>query len=169
MNNFEDKLLNKYVGYVGQRDEYQKGVIYKALANANVLSFWLITLLMLISLIWDTYHHQFSLGTLFLLVAQQFNVYYILLKLRKTGVTDTEFYDEASYKLQTKQLQKTACFSGISFAFLFFVLMNYLLPFVEGAAIHISWKDLVIMVIQALFFGYMMYLFGKGRLKKAME
>jgi hypothetical protein len=46
----DNYLLKRYVGYVNERDEYQKSKIYQTLANANLLTMYLISLFMLISL-----------------------------------------------------------------------------------------------------------------------
>ncbi|MTD41867.1 hypothetical protein GIX45_25260 [Erwinia sp. CPCC 100877] len=70
MKSLDNYLLKRHVGYVNERDEYQKSKIYQTLTNANILTMYLISLFMLISLGWDALHQQFTLGTILLFLAQ---------------------------------------------------------------------------------------------------
>lgn len=81
MKQTEQKLLKHFVGLIDDRDEYQQKMIYKVLADANMITFILLTMSMMISFIWDAWHHIISLGTIFLFLIQQFKSYYILLKI----------------------------------------------------------------------------------------
>lgn len=51
MNKLETKLLKHYIGYEQPRDEYQQGVINETLTTANLYTFYLLTICMVISLI----------------------------------------------------------------------------------------------------------------------
>lgn len=114
MKNIEQTLLKHFVGYIDDRDEYQQKMIIKILADANMMTFILLTVCMMISFIWDAWHHTVSLGTIFLFLIQQLNSYYILVKTKKFDVLKTEVFDEDSYKKELGKIKKSAILSGIN-------------------------------------------------------
>lgn len=166
MKNLEEKLFNRYIGFIDERDEYQKSVIYKTLAKLNMYSFYLISILMLISLIFDTISHRFTFGTFALFFIQQFNAYYILIKLRKSGVDITEVYDNITYLKQLKRLKKQSIIAGIQWAFFMIIMNNYIFPMISSGDIIVNTKSVVIWSLGGLFFGVVIYFLGKGKLKK---
>ncbi|WP_107841629.1 DUF3278 domain-containing protein [Metasolibacillus meyeri] len=168
-NKLEGRLLQRYIGYLGERDEYQKSIIYKVLANANVISFALITAFMLISLSWDLYHQQFTLGTFLLLVVQQTNSYYVLFKLKKYRVNETEIYTVEEYKERIKKLKKSSFVAGLNWGLLMFVLMEYFFPMLSKESINVGWFEIILWLTGGLFFGVAMYFIAKGQLKLETE
>ncbi|KUP26412.1 hypothetical protein [Paenibacillus sp. DMB5] len=91
-------MLKPFIGYLEERDEYQQGEIHKILAGACMYAFFLTTGLMLISLVIDTLNHSFTFGTVALFLVNQFLSYFIMFRLRKTGIAETEFEIEADYE-----------------------------------------------------------------------
>lgn len=166
MKNLEEKLFNRYIGFIDERDEYQKSVIYKTLAKLNMYSFYLISILMLISLIFDTISHRFTFGTFALFFIQQLNAYYILIQLRKNGVDRTEFYDNVTYLKQVKKLKKQSIIAGIQWAFFMIIMNSYIFPSLWGENIIVNIKSIVVWSLGGLFFGVVMYFLGKLKLKK---
>lgn len=165
MKSSESKLVRRYIGYFGKRDDSQKTKIYEVLANANILTFYLTTILMLVSLIWDSIHQQFTVGTFLLFAVQQFNSYYIVFKLKKYMPQQTEFYDEESYSLAIKTLKIKGIWAGLDWGVSMFMWMTLIFPILWHDPIRITWWNSLIWVITGFFFGLTMYLFSKGQLK----
>lgn len=165
MNHLENKLLQRYVGYFGERDEYQEAKIYEILASSNILTFYLTTALMMISLIWDSIHQQYTLGTILLFGLQQFNSYYILFKLRKYKVQQTEFYDEKSYTSALKSLRTRSFWAGLQWGLSMFFLMTIVFPMLWHDPIKVGWIPILIWLLAGLFFGVSIYLISKSQLK----
>lgn len=166
MKRLEEKLFKRYIGYIDDRDEYQKSVIYMILAKLNMYLFYLTSILMLISLLFDTIHHRFTFGTFALFFIQQFNAYYILIKLRKSRVDITEFYDNNTYQNQLKKLKKQSSVAGIQWAFFMIVMNNYILPTISGDSIILNLNSFIIWILGGVFFGVIIYFFGKVKIKK---
>ena len=166
MKKLEEKLFKRYIGFIDERDEYQKSVIYKTLAKLNMYSFYLISILMLISLIFDTINHRFTFGTFALLFIQQFNAYYILIQLRKSGVDITEVYDNITYLKQLKRLKKQSVISGIQWAFFMIIMNNYIFPSLLGENIILNIKSIIIWSLGGLSFGLGLYFIEKVKLRK---
>lgn len=169
MKNLETKMLRRYVGYSGERDEYQRGKIYEILANANMLTFYLTTILMMVSLVCDSIHQQFTLGTFLLLIIQQFNSIYILVKVRKYQVQKTEYYDEESYRLAVKTLKVKGFWAGLDWGFWMFIWMTFISPSLWGDPIRVSWWNILLWSLAGFFFGFTMYLFSKSQLKIVLD
>ncbi|MBO0449175.1 DUF3278 domain-containing protein [Enterococcus sp. MJM12] len=165
MENFENKLLRSYVGYLGEREESQKVTIYKILANANMLTFYFTTILMLISLIWDSIHQQFTLGTFLLLAVQQFNSYYILFKFRKYKVQQTKFDDKEAYILAVKTLKLKGFWIGLDWGVSMFITMTFIFPTLWHDPIRVTIWNVLIWLTAGFFFGFTMYLVSKNQLK----
>lgn len=165
MKDLENKWLQRYVGYQGERDEYQKSKIFEILAHANMLMFYLTTALMMVSFIWDAIHQQYTLGTFLLLGLQQFNSYYVIFKTKKYGVQQTEFYDEKSYTLASKSLRKKSLWAGLNWGFSMFIVMTIVFPTLWHDSIRISWWNVLIYLVGGTFFGGTMYLISKSQLK----
>jgi hypothetical protein len=169
VKSLDNYLLKRYVGYVNERDEYQKSKIYQTLANANLLTMYLISLFMLISLGWDAMHQQFTLGTILLFLAQQINSYYILFKMRKYQLAHSEFYDEASYQAAAKGLKRKAVWAGANWGIIMFVMMNFVFPALGKEPIHVTWISVAIYVVTGALFGSTMYALARSQLKLIKE
>ena len=162
----EEKLFQRYIGFIDERDEYQRSVIYETLSKLNMYSFYLINTLMFISLIFDTINHTFTFGTFALLCIQQFNSYYILIKLKKKGVDTTEFYDENSYRKAIKNLRKKSIIAALQWGLSMFILMSYIFPTLEGESIRVNLISVIIWTLAGAFFGLSIYLLAKTKVKK---
>ncbi|MBC6004897.1 hypothetical protein H8891_13975 [Paeniclostridium sp. NSJ-45] len=166
MKRLEEKLFKHYIGYLDERDEYQQSVIYKTLAKVNMYSFYLISILMMGSLIFDSVNHRFTFGTVALFFIQQFNAYYISIKLRKSGVDATKFYDNTTYLLQLKKLKKQAIMAGTQWGLGMLIMMDYIFPGLEGEQIRIDLISVITWTLGGAFFGGAMYFFGKLKITK---
>lgn len=164
MKRLEEKLFKHYIGYLDERDEYQQSVIYKTIAKVNMYSFYLISILMIGSLIFDSVNHRITFGTVALFFIQQFNAYYILIKLRKNGVDETEFYDNTTYLLQLKKFKKQSVMAGTQWGLFMLIMMDYIFPVLEGEQIRIDLISVIIWIFGGAFFGGAMYLFRKRKI-----
>lgn len=166
MNKLETKLLKHYIGYEQPRDEYQQGVINETLTTANLYTFYLLTICMVISLIFDSINHKFTFGTFALFFIQQFNSYYVLSKMRKSGVDITEFDDDMDYKEQVKILRNKTIIGAIQWTLWMVVTMGYIFPTLWGDPINMDFTQIMIFICSGVLFGVLCYVFAKGKLKK---
>ena len=169
MKQTEQKLLKRFVGFIDDRDEYQQKMIYKVLADANIITFILLTISMMISFIWDAWHHTISLGTIFLFLIQQFNSYYILSKTKKYDVVKTEVFDEETYQKELRKIKRGAIIAGINWGIFMFGWMEFLFPLILHEPIELKWFNVGVWVVTSMMFGGSMYVVGKGKLKLVKE
>ncbi|AIQ44963.1 hypothetical protein R70723_02870 [Paenibacillus sp. FSL R7-0273] len=169
MNHLEKRMLKPFIGYLEERDEYQQGEIYKILAGACMYAFYLTTGLMLISLIADTINHTFTFGTIALFMVNQFLAYYIHIRLRKTGIAETEYDAEADYEQTVKALKKKFIFAGAQFGLTMLVLMEFLLPTLAGEKLDIQLVPILIWLLAGAAFGICTYFLQKRNIKMFKE
>ncbi|MFC6653480.1 DUF3278 domain-containing protein [Paenibacillus rhizoplanae] len=166
LSNMEKRMLKPFVGYMEERDEYQRGEIHRVLAGACMHALYLTSGLMLISLIMDTIHHTFTFGTMALFIVQQFVAYYILIRLRKTGVAETEYDIDADYEKTIKALKKKFFLAGAQWGFTMLVLMEFLFPALAGEKIEIHLFNILVWCIMGAAFGIITYFLQKRNIKK---
>lgn len=162
-------MLKHFVGYIEDRDEYQQGVINKVLAKACMYIFFLTTILMLISLIIDTMNHTFTFGTIALLIVQQFVSYYVFTKLKKAGITDSEYDIEADYKIKINQLKRGCLIAGAQWGFIMLVLMEFLLPTLAGEEVRLDLVSCGIWIVAGGVFGTVLYFMQRKNIKMVKE
>lgn len=165
MKKWEKKGIQHYIGYLGERDEYQQTKIYEVLAVNNMLTFYLLTIFITISFIWDVIHQQFTLGTFALFIIQQFNSGYIMFQLRKYNVLQTEFYDKKSFTTAVNNMKLKAVFAGLEWGFFMLVTNGYILPALLNEPINVNLFTIIVWAVAGCFFGLSMYFFGKKRLR----
>lgn len=166
MNKLETKLLNHYIGYLDARDEYQQSTINQIITTASIYSFYLTSILMLISFIFDATNHKLTFGTFALFVIQQFNSIYIFIRLRKSGVDKTEIDDNIEFSIQLKKLKRQCLVAGLQWGFLMIVFNKFLIPTISGEAINLGLVPILIWVCASIFFGVTMYIIGKSKIVK---
>lgn len=163
----KDQILNRFVGTMSDRDEYQKQEIYKELAYSGILLYWLCIFLMFICLLVDTYHHTLSVGTIGLLVIVMGYSVVFLQRIRKKQLDITEFTSEEEYKAAVGKLLKNSIKGGLLWGIQMFILMQYILPYIADGEIKPSWYTFLIFVVfGSTFFGGAIYLLAKSKMKK---
>lgn len=165
MNKLEQHLIKRYVGYSTERDEYQKSEIYKSLAGAGVLTFYLLSASMIVSLIFDLYQQRASFGTVALFLIQLFNEYYVIIKLNKNKANITEIYTKEDYAREVKKLKKSAVRVFLSWTITMYGLNAYLLPLLMGEVLEFKWFVLWIWTGSGIIMGLLMYFLAKSQLK----
>lgn len=109
MFTINEKLMKRNVGYANARDEYQKSVIVKFLAQCTVISFYLLLTACFISLISDVLFKRLSIATPLLFMLLLFVFMYIFTlsnRLVKTMHSQyVEVYDASQYNLFIKSLK----------------------------------------------------------------
>lgn len=129
---FEEWLVKQQIGYLGVRDEQQTATINQILVKANILTYSLLSVLMMISLVWDFHQgRQVTLGTIFLIVVQCFNTIYTTYQIRKTAVDETEFYDRKAYQIAVRRLKQRFVVRGVTWAVGLFIWLTVLIPFLK--------------------------------------
>lgn len=122
MVNINEKILQRYMGFHNQRDEYQKNEMYHVLANGTIYMFGLVTLSLITSLCWDVYFQQFSAATPILLVIQLFIYLYNTLngrKVRQEGEKELiESYNQKHYLHQLSILKGQMIYASILYSLL---------------------------------------------------
>lgn len=160
------QLYNNFIGAIDDRDEYQKQEINRELAVAGMGLFSFVIIFMFILLIIDTINNTLSVGTIGLFVIIYLYSLYIIIKLRKNKLNDTECSSEQNYKLMKKSLKKQGVKAGFMWGFFMLVTNTYLLPFLDTGNSNASWFDFILWSVMGSLFGIIMYLFAISKLQK---
>ncbi len=151
-------------------DPTREAEIDRILAALAVNLFYLTTGLMLISLLLDLWIRQsVSFGTVALLGVQQFSAWYVLLRVRRTGLLARRVETPDEYRLALARLRRTAALSGLVWGVLMLLLMNVGLPLLTGEPVRMAWFQLLIWLLGGAAFGLGMYLWQKRRLVLGYE
>ena len=171
-NNFENKLINWFVGSAEDRDEYQRSVIFETLAKENMISFWLITIGMLVSLCYDlAVLKTVSAGTIILFLLLYFKSLYMTIVLRKKGLVQSEYYDKASYQRAVDRLKHKSVIVAVQFGLGLWII-GLIIDKFSGEAIIINrsfWINLIVDLLSGPLFAICMYFFAKTQLKLIEE
>lgn len=162
----KNKLLNRFIGVIEDRDEYQQGEIHKELAFSGMLLWILTMLLMSICLVIDTIHDRLSFETLSLLIINMIYAIYIVVRLRKKHLYDTDCASLAEYEEKKRWLKKSSILAGVLWGFFMLIFMQYLLPYSSTSEIDVSWPKILIWIVVAALFGTILYWFSKSKLKR---
>ncbi|ENQ3078387.1 DUF3278 domain-containing protein [Bacillus cereus] len=165
-NKWKEKIYLNFIGAMSERDEYQKQEINKELAVAGVLLWYLNMVVMAILLVVDTIHNTISIGTIIIFVVNMIYVNYLIWKVQKKRLNETECATKEEYLERKKQLKKSGLKAGILWGFQMFVLMCYIFPYLGSNEISVSLYDVIIWSCGGAFFGLSMYGIALLNLKK---
>jgi len=161
-----DKLLNRFIGVMDDRDEYQQQEIFKVLSFSGML-LWVMTLtLMMVCLIADAINDELSVGTVGLLIINMVYASYTLIQLRRKQLDGMDCETEEEYLLKKKRLRKSSTFAGLQWGILMFIMMQYILPYINEGTLDVSWTTFIIWMVAGILFGLFTYWLSKSRLKK---
>ena len=163
MNN---KLLNRFIGNLDDRDEYQKQEIYKELAFWGVLLWTSTMLLMFASFIADTIRNSLSFITIALLIINMLYAGILTIRLRKNHLDETDCATMEEYEIKKRRLRKSSLLAGSVFGILLIFFNLYLFPYLSSGTIEFSLFTLSVSVITAIGYGMAMYYVAKSKLKK---
>ncbi|GGN53549.1 DUF3278 domain-containing protein [Oceanobacillus indicireducens] len=161
-----NKLINRFIGAIDDRDEYQQQEIYKELALSGMLLWYLTMLLMVVGLIVDTIHNKLSFLTPALFIINMVYAGIIMSRLRKKQLDDTDCASIEEYEEKKKRLKKSSTFGGVLWGLFMLIFMQYVFPYLSTGEIDVSWLKVLIWGIGGIFFGSMMYWFSKSKLQK---
>lgn len=164
MINNKQNFSNRMLGVNSKKDEREQQIINSKLADSFLISFCVLLLFSLISIMFDAYNNTFSIGSLLLFVLILFDSILTLVTLKKSGVnknnvnSDKEFYS-------TLRKEKIKSF----LASILFVVMAILLNVIFKSLFkhHLSFSDLNLLgwLIGGVIFGFLSYIFAKKKIK----
>lgn len=166
----KENIINKFIGAYDERDEYQKQEIYKELAFSGIIFYYMSMLLMVISLIIDTYNNEMSLITPILVVLNIGYSAYIAFRLNKKQVDISDCATSEEYNIKKAKLRRSSIIVGIQWGFWMIVMMEYILPFIGGGGgLSFSWFNMMIWFIGGLLLSVFIYYVARSKLKKRYD
>lgn len=162
----KNQILNRFIGVMDDRDEYQLFEIHKQLAFSGILLWYLSMILMFISLVIDTTQNTLSFSTPALLIINMVYAVMTLIRLRKKQLDETDCASIEEYEEKKKQLKKTSFIIGIQWGLFMIVFMGYVSPYLSTGEIDVSLPVILTYALGGIFFGGTMYWFSKSKLKK---
>lgn len=163
---WKEKIYTTFIGAISDRDEYQKQEINKELAFAGVGLWYLNMLAMLIMLVIDAMNQTTSVGTIIIFIINMIYSNYVIIKMKKGKLNDTECATKEEFLEKKKLLRKSSFKAGISWGLQMFVFMCYVFPFLSSEKISISSFDIYVWGGAGMVFGLSMYGFALLNLKK---
>ena len=165
----KESTLNKFIGAFDERDEYQKQEIYKELALSGIIFYYLSMLLMLVSLIIDTFNNEMSIITPILIILNIGYSGYIGYRLSKKKLDTSDCATPEEYERKKAELKRSCLMAGIQWGLWMIVMMEYILPFIGGERLSISWIGILAWSIGGIAFGVFLYLISKSKLQKQYD
>ena len=165
----KENIINKFIGAFDERDEYQKQEIYKELAFSGIIFYYMSMFLMVISLIIDTFKNELSLITPILVMINIGYSGYIAFRLNKKQLDISYCMTSEEYNIKKAKLRRSSVSVGIQWGFWMIIMMEYILPFIGGEALSLSWFNMMIWLIGGLLLGVFLYFVSKSKLKKRYD
>ena len=165
----KDSILNQFIGVFDERDEYQKQEIYKELAVSGVVFYYLSMLLMLVSLIIDTFNNEMSIITPILVVLNVSYSGYIGYRLSKKKLDTSDCATPEEYERKKAELKRSCIMAGMQWGLWMIVMMEYILPFIAGEELSVSWIAILVWSIGGLALSVFLYLVSKSKLQKQYD
>lgn len=162
----KDSILNHFIGAFDKRDEYQKQEIYKELALSGIIFYYLSMLLMLVSLVIDTFNNEMSIITPILVILNVGYSGYIGYRLRKKQLDTSDCATPEEYDVKKAKLIRSCIIVSIQWGFWMIVMMEFILPFIGGEKLSLSWISMLAWILGGLALGLFLYLLSKSKLQK---
>ncbi|SDD35860.1 Protein of unknown function [Terribacillus halophilus] len=138
----KNKILNHFIGVMDDRDEYQRQEIHKELAFSGILLWYVTMLVMCVSLMMDTIHHDVSLITVCLFIINMVYAALITTRIRRKNLDETDCMSQEEYEQKKRHLKKSTTFMGAFWGAAMFINMNYIFPFLSNEDVSVSWGSL---------------------------
>ncbi|MEK4129412.1 hypothetical protein NYE67_07000 [Solibacillus sp. FSL W8-0474] len=126
-------------------------------------------LLMVISLIIDTYKKEMSLIKPILVFLNIGYSAYIAFRLNKKQLDISNCATSEEYNIKKAKLRRSSIIVGIQWGFWMIVLMEYILPFIRGEGLSFSWFNMIIWFIGGLLLSVCIYYVSMSKLKKRYD
>ncbi|WP_106768750.1 hypothetical protein [Paenibacillus faecalis] len=162
----KNQILNRFIGVIDERDEYQLQEIYKELAYSGILLWGLSVLVMFVSLIIDTINNELSFSTPALFIINMIYATMVTARLRKKQLDATDCVSMDEYIEKKNLLKKSAVFAGIQWGLSMIILMEFIFPYLSTGEINVRWWSLFIWTLVGMISGVIFYRFLKSKLKK---
>ncbi|RCW63078.1 hypothetical protein [Saliterribacillus persicus] len=162
----KNQVLNRFIGVVDDRDEYQRYEIYKQLAYSGILLWYLSMLLMFINLIIDTIQNTLSFATPSLFIINMGYAIMAIVKIRKKDLDEIDCASTEEYIEKKKALKKASSLAGFQFGLFMLIFIEFVSPYLVAGEIDVRWWNILIWIFSGLFFGIIMYWFSKSKLQK---
>lgn len=130
-----DRMKRQLPGRQGPLDEGAQRRLDGELAHAAVLLYYLVPVLMLISLVMDAYTHQrvtVSFGTVALLIVHVFLSSKVIRASKKAGVSGPESLPSSERAQTPGKMKRSAWLAGLGWGASMALTMNVVLPWVAG-------------------------------------
>lgn len=163
---WQEKIYTTFIGAQSDRDEYQKQEINKELAFAGVGLWYLNMLALLIMLVIDAMNQTTSVGTILIFLTNIIYSNYIVFKMKKGKLNDTECGTKEEFLEKKKLLRTSSIKAGVSWGLQMFVFMCYVFPYLSSEKISITQFDIFLWSGAGVFFGLSMYVLSLINLKK---
>ena len=162
----KDSILNHFIGAVDDRDEYQKQEIYKELALSGIIFYHLSMLLMVVSIVIDTFNNEMSIITPILLILNVGYSGYIGYRLSKKRLDTSDCATPEEYDAKKAQLKRSCMIASMQWVLWMIIMMEYVLPFIGGENLSLSWIPMLAWLIGGIVLGFFLYFVSKSKLQK---
>lgn len=168
----EQRLKRRVIGARDPLDEAQEAEVNRVLAGLASWSFYLTSVLMMISLGMDVHRAgeiDVTFGSLALLILQQFAAWYLILRMRKSRVHDVRTASGTDYRRELVRAKKSAAWAGLYWGVFMMATMNWLLPAIAGQPFNTDIVHHLVWLVGGAFFGWIMYVVLKRRIVRNVD
>lgn len=165
----KEQIINRFIGVIDNRDEYQKQEIFKELAFSGIILYFFTIILMVGSFVIDTINNEISLITPALIILNIAYAGFITMRLNKKQLDVTDCVTPEEYELKKSKLKKSSTFAGLQWGLSMLLLMEYIFPLIGREKITFSWIQVIPWCLGGVAFGVCIYAFSNSKLRKHYE
>ncbi|MDO4231967.1 MAG: hypothetical protein Q4D19_07540 [Lautropia sp.] len=159
-------LKRRLVGAPAELDAQQERAVNEVLADAGTYAFYLLLVLMLVSLVLDVSRDTVSFGTMAMLGVILFVCVYLLKRLGRSRVLDDKPGSLAEYEQSLSRLKRRSVLGAFGWGVSMFVVMNYVFPWLQGKPFITGLVPALIWGAAGVVWGVFVYLASKRSIRK---
>ncbi|WP_251943071.1 hypothetical protein [Staphylococcus sp. Marseille-Q5304] len=164
MNENNQKHMKRFLGFINDKDERELQIIYSKIVSVFFISFYLTILFAFISICFDAYFKQISLGSILLMVLGFVETLTVMISLRKEDVRDELVTSQHEYRQLLKKIRFQCFISGIFIVFTY-LIFSIVFNLCITKQLQIEGYTLFSSFIAGFVFSFLSYFVAKSKIK----
>ncbi|WP_281191825.1 hypothetical protein [Staphylococcus felis] len=164
MINNKRTFSNRMLGVNSEKDEREQQIIHSKITEVFLISFCVLLIFSIVSILFDAYNNTFSIGSVLLLVLILFNSISVLITLKKAGVNKEIVNSDRDFQY-ILQKEKVKCFLASILFIVMAILLNVIFTSLINQQLSFSNLNVLGWIIGGAIFGFLSYIFSKKKIK----
>lgn len=163
MDNKKQTFSNRMLGINSERDEREQQIINSKIAKVFLISFCVLLIFSIISILFDSYNNTFSIGSILILILILFNSASVLITLNKSGVRKEFVSSNIKFQAVLRKEKIKSILASILFIAMS-ILLNVIFSTLTKQQLNFSNLNILGWLVGGIIFGFLTYIFDKRKI-----